>query len=703
MLEKRAVARPRDGADLLAPMSSIVRELERTSPATGPVRVRRRPGPGRRALLAAGVALLAAAAAVVLRRGAPPAAPGTDGRVVVAVADFENATGERELDALSGLLITSLEQSRRLSVLPRGRLFDLAREAGHRDVARIDEVVGREVGRRAGVRALLLATIHRLGGSYAVEMRALDPTSDEHLFAVKEAVPGKEAIFGLIDRLAERARAELRESAAEARTSPAMPAAAVATSLAAYEHYFRGQELDDRLLPAAAAAEYLKALEEEPGFSLAHYALSVDLRTLGASQEERRAHAEAAFRDAERLPEKERLLVQAWRARSRWEFDEMRERYRALVDRYPHDKRSLVLAGQGEIFCFFDAGAAASLAERALRLDPSFLPSRELLVHSLLEDRRMHEALDAAREWSRAFPSGDASMWLAEAHLRRGEPDDALAAVEAGRDAPGAAPGPLDTYRPFVRVMRDELGAASAELSALPAARHDHFWLGLRASIATYRGRPREAERVRAASAGDARLKWAVLRSRLEELAGAGPGDALRAATRELLAFTESANELVAIDLALAGELELADEVARQSGRAARPFVEAMRLRASGHLAGARASLEALRRAPPTFRRQAVAFALGEICQVMGDDRCAVEALGELRWMNDHGWGWYARAWAYPRSLLLIARSQERLGERARAQVTLDRLLALWNDAEPDFAPAVEARRLRARLATGPP
>ncbi len=46
-------------------------------------------------------------------------------RIPVAVADFVNETKEDELNGLSGMLITALEQSRRLSVLTRSRMFDV--------------------------------------------------------------------------------------------------------------------------------------------------------------------------------------------------------------------------------------------------------------------------------------------------------------------------------------------------------------------------------------------------------------------------------------------------------------------------------------------------------------------------------------------------------------------------------------------------
>jgi len=63
------------------------------------------------------------------------AAPDGSFSLVVAVADFENGTGDREMDGLSGLLTTSLEQSRRIRVLPRWKLVSLLAKIGEPSTA----------------------------------------------------------------------------------------------------------------------------------------------------------------------------------------------------------------------------------------------------------------------------------------------------------------------------------------------------------------------------------------------------------------------------------------------------------------------------------------------------------------------------------------------------------------------------------------
>ncbi len=120
------------------------------------------------------------------------------GRPTVAVADFANETGEKELDSISGLLITSLEQGTQLRVLTRGRMVDVLKQLGKGAVERIDEPLAREVGRETRAQALLLASIRKLGDAYVVEMRALDPLHDEYIFTVSDRATGKGAVFDLV-------------------------------------------------------------------------------------------------------------------------------------------------------------------------------------------------------------------------------------------------------------------------------------------------------------------------------------------------------------------------------------------------------------------------------------------------------------------------------------------------------------------------
>src|SRR6267142_872212 len=147
-------------------------------------------------------ALSAALLALVLALGVPPlwALLDRGTPLTVAVADFDNQTGDSGLDALSGMLITSLEQSRRLSVLTRSRMFDLLHQIGRPQDATIGETEGREAARKANAQALLLGTIRRFDDLYVIDLKILEPRANRYLAAIEEKGQGKAALPSLIDK-----------------------------------------------------------------------------------------------------------------------------------------------------------------------------------------------------------------------------------------------------------------------------------------------------------------------------------------------------------------------------------------------------------------------------------------------------------------------------------------------------------------------
>src|SRR5438105_884037 len=202
------------------------------------------PGPARRSsrrgfAVAVTIALGLAGSVALLTRKASQA----PGRIQIAVADVSNDTSEPDLDNLSGMLITSLEQSRHLSVLTRSRMFEMLHRLGKPEVERIDETSGRDLAREAGAKALVLAHVRRFGEVYAIDLKLLDPDRNEYLFAAKEQGPGKESIPGLIDRLSEDVRARFDEQPAGIRATSVPVARSTTANLEAYRHFFAGEQL----------------------------------------------------------------------------------------------------------------------------------------------------------------------------------------------------------------------------------------------------------------------------------------------------------------------------------------------------------------------------------------------------------------------------------------------------------------------------
>jgi hypothetical protein len=128
--------RPRDGTAWLETIIAAQTAIDR------PRRMRRI------AAMAIAVVLvgLGVAAIVTWRWSGSQLLAEADGRVSVAVADFANQTGDADLDGLSGMLITSLEQSKKLRVMTRSRMWDHLRAMGRDRAERIDEPLAREIG-----------------------------------------------------------------------------------------------------------------------------------------------------------------------------------------------------------------------------------------------------------------------------------------------------------------------------------------------------------------------------------------------------------------------------------------------------------------------------------------------------------------------------------------------------------------------------
>jgi hypothetical protein len=180
----------------------------------------------------------------------------TGAKIPVAVADFINETGEKELDGLSGMLITSLEQSRKLSVMTRSRMLDVLKQMGEGNSEKIDEHLGREICKRSNVNALILASIRKFDQLYTIDLKVLDPGKNEYLFTTKQQGTGKASVPEMIDKLSEETRSGLKEKASEIQASSRKVTDVTTSNLQAYQHFFKGEENINKLKFKEAEEEF---------------------------------------------------------------------------------------------------------------------------------------------------------------------------------------------------------------------------------------------------------------------------------------------------------------------------------------------------------------------------------------------------------------------------------------------------------------
>ncbi|HEY6105871.1 MAG TPA: protein kinase, partial [Anaeromyxobacteraceae bacterium] len=645
-----------------------------------------RGAPRRRALPWAAAAVLvlalAGAAALRLRTQRPPPA-----RIPVAVADFANETGQPDLNGLSGMLITSLEQSRHLQVLTRARMFDLLRQMGKEPAARIDEVLGRELGRKAGVQALVLATIRRFDEVYAIEMQVLDPATDQYLFAVKEQGTGKSSIPGLIDRLSEQTRQRLREAPAEVEASRVKVAEATTASLEAYEHYFRGQHLEERTHYEEALAEYRAALAADPGFALAHYRIAYLGEFTGLEAPERREHIVAAVANSGRVGEKERLLIRAWQAHMEKRNEEAHRLYAQAVEAWPQEKEVLYMAAD----LYFHEGQteqAQPLFDRALQLDPVWEPALVHLVDCLgMAIGKKDELLVRTRRWAEQAPGPSSYRALALALAQNGKLDEAL---EKARRAFEVEPN-LWTRGTLADILFHRGAFAEVEALVQPLVadgrrnkKERAHAAGLYAAALSLQGRRREALQALEVMREMPHAAPTYREFRMQHFLGDGALDKARAELEQIAGAARAEGrgddkkwkEMLPALTAAVGDLEGAAALARslEPGSPAEELYRGMAAWRSRRLDEAAAAVRPLSERGDE-RRGFALYLLGQVEGARGRNAEALAAMEKFRGIFSGG---YWKTWGWPRGLLVEVRALDALGRRAEARERLRSLLDAW-------------------------
>jgi len=295
-------------------------------------------------------------------------------RLSVAVADFENETAERELDGLSGMLITSLEQSERLAVFPRSRMFDELALMGMDDVEVIDEPVARQVARHAGLDALVEASIRKFGNVYTIDLKIMDPDRAEYIFTANEEGEGQESVPRMLDRLSERIRTDFRGERIERAPEQRQVEDMITSNLQAYHHYYLGEQHISKLRFEEAIEELQQAVELDPEFGLAwfqlYYALNWQFRE-GAGEA-----LDNAVTYIDRVPDKYRLLIAAKQAEDR---EGRIEYYKRVLEKFPEEKDVVFQVGDN-YFHLGDLHESEPYLLRTLELDPTYLPALQHTV-----------------------------------------------------------------------------------------------------------------------------------------------------------------------------------------------------------------------------------------------------------------------------------------------------------------------------------
>src|SRR5688572_1869888 len=194
-LHRRPRRRPPSAAAMSAQLSGVA-----------PPAAARRTAPwlagGALALIVAAAA--AGMAALSYGRGSGVASRLSDQDTIV-IADFLNTTGEPVFDrALKVALVVALEQSPFLKVLPDDRIREALQLMQRAPGEPVTRSVARDIARREGAKALIAASIGRLGANYVLSLEAVNAETGDVMARGQAEAASKEDVLTSLGGAASR-------------------------------------------------------------------------------------------------------------------------------------------------------------------------------------------------------------------------------------------------------------------------------------------------------------------------------------------------------------------------------------------------------------------------------------------------------------------------------------------------------------------
>ena len=420
ILKKALAKNPGDRYQNMKDLAIDLRNLREESTSAVPVAA----APGKKNwVLAAAAAVVIAGLTFVLTRPSAPPGIGASGRPAIAVMYFESMTGDEEVRWLSkglpNMLITDLAQTPGLDVVSSQRIEKILKQIGEEDLESLDQSVVDEVARQAGAGAVVMGSIFKSGEEIRLDVQVQDVESGRILSA--ESVRGED-VFSMVDEITGR----IRTSLSLGESPEVRPLAEVTTaSLEAFQLYNEGHEAVLNLRLGDAREPLERAVEIDPSFAMAYLDLAYLARRSGEPTAAA-SYLEKAYEDRARLPERQKLMVEAQYAEGQRDLETAIEVLTTLTGRYPDDEQAHTRLSSVYLNADRPPESEAA-ARRGLEALPDSGPLYNMHGYALLGLHRYPEAIRAFEAYARIEPEEpNARDSLAETFLITGQPEKAL-------------------------------------------------------------------------------------------------------------------------------------------------------------------------------------------------------------------------------------------------------------------------------------
>ncbi|MGD2153999.1 MAG: tetratricopeptide repeat protein [Gemmatimonadales bacterium] len=611
-----------------------------------------------------------------------------DERERLIVADFENNTDDPLLgQAAAEAFRIDLSQSTIVTVADRAYVGQVLRRMQVDPERELDLALAREVAIREGIKAVVAGDITRVGGGFQLAAQLVSARDGSVLVPFRETASDSTEIIDAIDRLSARLRERIGESLKTIRASEPLDRVTT-TSLEALRKYSQAVRVIEHGDNERGIALLEEAVALDTAFAMAYRKLGVTLRNIGQERVRGMEALTKAFEHRDRLTERERYLTEGsyyWGVAG--DNDAAMAAYESLLEIDPDDPwamnnlgilyeeardfrraeqlftRAIELDSAGSLYYGNAIGmqvAQGEYAEADYTLDrmaelfpghPNVPMHASALASSRFDYETAEQHVLDLRETQRASPLMQryASITLAQLAEVRGQ------------------------LREAERLILEVMASAEAEedvatyvAAAVRLAFHD-LW---------FRGQQQVAVR---------RVDDLLARYPLEEIAPAGRPYGLLATFYALAGRPDRAHTYLA-EYEAAVEDGSVTPTPDDGADTARGILAL----AEGRVEDAISELRTADVGPCTICALPI---LGQAYDQAGETDSVVavfERYVTTPWLDRLNAGdWFALAAIYER----LAGLYELRGDRERARLYYGRFVELWQDADPDLQPRVEAAR----------
>ncbi len=294
----------------------------------------------------------------------------------LAITFFENCVDPADSLGLgkiiANLLITDLSESRYLQVVSSQRLKDVLRQVDREITDLHDEQVATQVARRINAQWLLTGAILQTDPHFVITAQIVDVKSGDILKSEHIRGTSEDDIFAMVDKLTVRIKNQL-SLPMEALNEPDRRVADVTThSQKAYFYYLEGVDYFNRFYKSEAIESFSKALENDPTFATAYYAMGIAGRS---------KMYDSALKYIDNTSEQDRYWIRRAIALRDGDNEGALREMEKYIERYPDHKEALYYLAQYH-YAYGDFDSAAALLHKTIEYDSLFQQAINLMAYT---------------------------------------------------------------------------------------------------------------------------------------------------------------------------------------------------------------------------------------------------------------------------------------------------------------------------------